>query len=89
MHRKKELMPVPQSDLAAVRPGEGRVHLRALERAADLGNGGAAVDLGADGLAARPRERTLHLLEPPAGLGRAREGTAGGPAAKARFILIA
>ena len=89
MHRKKELMPVPESDLATVRPGERRVHLCALEGAADLGDSGPPVDLGADGLAARSGERTLHLLELPAGLGRAREGSAGGPAAKARFILIA
>ena len=82
-------MPVPKSDLAAVRPGERRVHLRALEGAAYLGDSGAPVDLGADGLTARPGERMLHLLEPPAGLGRAREGSAGRPAAKARFILIA
>ena len=82
-------MPVPKSDLAAVRPGERRVHLRALEGAADLGDSGAPVDLGADGLTAGPGERTLHLLEPPAGLGRAREGSSGRAAAKARFILIA
>lgn len=89
MHRKQELMPVPEGDLAAVRSGERHVDLRALEGAADLGDGGPTVDLGADGLAARPRERTLHLLKLPAGLGRAREGSAGGPAAKTRFILIA
>ena len=82
-------MPVPESDLAAIRPGERRVHLRPLEGAADLGESGAAVDLGADGLASRPGERTLQLVEPPAGLFRAREGSARGPAAKARFILIA
>lgn len=82
-------MPVPQSDLATVCPGERRVNLRAVEGAADLGDGGPTVDLGADGLAARPGERTLHLLELPAGLGRAREGSSGRAAAKARFILIA
>ena len=89
MHRKKELMPVPESDLAAVRPGERHVHLRALEGAADLGDGRAAVDLGADGLAARTVKRTLHLVEPSTGFLRAREGSAGRAAAKARFILIA
>ena len=89
MHRKKELMPVPESDLAAVRSGERHVDLRALEGAADLGDGRTPVDLGADGLAARPIKRTLHLVEPSTGLLRAREGSAGGPAAKARFILIA
>ena len=82
-------MPVPKSDLAAIRPSKRHVDLRALEGAADLGERGAAVDLGAHSLAARPGERTLHLLELPAGLRRAREGSAGGPAAKARFILIA
>lgn len=89
MHRKQELMPVPESDLAAIRPSEGRVYLRALEGAADLGERRAAVDLGADGVVVRPGERTLHLLELPAGLRRAREGSTGRPAAKARFILIA
>ena len=56
-------MPVPEGDLAAIRPSEGRVYLRALEGAADLGERRAAVDLGANGVVVRPGERTLHLLE--------------------------
>ena len=89
MHRKQELMPVPEIDLAAVGSGERRVDLRALERAADLGERGAALDLGADGLAPGPGERMLHLVEPRADLVGACEGSTRGPAAKARFILIA
>ncbi len=89
MHREQELMPVPQRDLATVAARERRVHHRAVEGAADLGDGGAAVDLGAGDLPAGPEERPLHLLEPVAGLLGIGQGTPGGRAAKRRFVLIA
>jgi len=57
--------------------------------AEDLGDGGPAVDLGADDLVGGPDERALHALETPAGLLGVRQGSAGGRAAQRRFLLIA
>lgn len=89
LHREQELMLVPQRDLAAVAARERRVDLGAVEGAADLGDGRAAVDLRTGDLPTRPDEGTLHAHESAASLLGVREGSAGGRAAQRRFVLIA